>query len=215
MTLRTLTALEARVLAVLVEKESTVPDSYPLSLNALTLGCNQKTARDPVMSASESDVLLALEELKHMHLVNTVSGSRVVRFEHNAARGLGVPGAGLAILTLLMLRGPQTTAELRMNTERLHRFADASSVEGFLEELAEPKESRPAFVTKLARAPGARESRWAHLLCGEVVQEHPAAALPRDEELAFLRAEQQRMNAELEALKALVQRMAAELGIDS
>ena len=105
MSMRTLTALEARVLAVLVEKESTVPDSYPLSLNALTLGCNQKTARDPVMAASESDVLLALDELKLLNLVNTVSGSRVARFEHNAARGLGVPGAALAILTLLMLRG--------------------------------------------------------------------------------------------------------------
>ncbi|MEJ6007107.1 YceH family protein [Paucibacter sp. AS339] len=215
MTQRTLTALEARVLAVLVEKESTVPDSYPLSLNALTLGCNQKTARDPVMNASESDVLSALDELKAMHLINTVSGSRVVRFEHNAARGLGVPGAGLAILTLLMLRGPQTTAELRMNTERLHRFADLSSVEGFLDELAQANDRRPAFVTKLARAPGARESRWAHLLCGEVLQESVASAMPRDDELAFLRAEQQRMNTELEALKALVQRMAAELGIDA
>ncbi|MCV2351743.1 YceH family protein [Paucibacter sp. Y2R2-4] len=213
--MRTLTALEARVLAVLVEKESTVPDSYPLSLNALTLGCNQKTARDPVMNASESDVLLALDELKLLNLVNTVSGSRVVRFEHNAARGLGVPGAALAILTLLMLRGPQTTAELRMNTERLHRFADASSVEGFLDELAQANDRRPAFVTKLARAPGAREPRWAHLLCGEVSQEAGPNAVPRDDELVFLRAEQQRMNAELEALKALVQRMAHELGISS
>ncbi|MBY0236376.1 MAG: YceH family protein, partial [Burkholderiaceae bacterium] len=106
MTLRTLSALEARVLAVLVEKESTVPDSYPLSLNALTLGCNQKTARDPVMAASEADVLEALEELKSMHLVSSVSGNRVVRFEHNGARGLAVPGAALALLTLLMLRGP-------------------------------------------------------------------------------------------------------------
>ena len=145
-----------------------MPDSYPLSLNALTLGCNQKTAREPVMNASEADVLEALDELKAMHLINTVSGSRVVRFEHNGARGLGVPGAGLAILTLLMLRGPQTTAELRNNTERLHRFADVSSVEGFLEELAE---RNPPFVVKLARAPGAREPRWAHLLCGEVAQD--------------------------------------------
>lgn len=215
MSMRTLTALEARVLAVLVEKESTVPDSYPLSLNALTLGCNQKTARDPVMAASESDVLLALDELKLLNLVNTVSGSRVARFEHNAARGLGVPGAALAILTLLMLRGPQTTAELRLNTERLHRFADASSVEGFLDELAQANDRRPAFVTKLARAPGARESRWAHLLCGELSQDAVSSALPRDDELVFLRAEQQRMNAELEALKALVQRMAQELGISS
>jgi len=216
MALRTLTALEARVLAVLVEKQATVPDSYPLSLNALTLGCNQKTAREPVMSAAESDVLQALSELKSMHLVNEVSGSRVVRFEHNGARGLGVPGAGLACLTLLMLRGPQTTAELRLNTERLHRFADISSVEGFLEELAERS---PPFVVKLARAPGAREPRWAHLLCGEVVQEafssSPSGVVhqARDDELAFLRAEQQRMNGELEQLKALVMRMAGELGI--
>lgn len=221
MSLRTLSALEARVLAVLVEKESTVPDSYPLSLNALTLGCNQKTARDPVMNASEADVLLALEELKAMHLVNSVSGSRVVRFEHNGARGLGVPGAGLALLTLLMLRGPQTTAELRLHTERLHRFADVSSVEGFLEELAEATDKRPAFVVKLARAPGARESRWAHLLCGEPVIEaqigsSPGASSPEQaEDIAHLRAEQQRLSRELEQLKLLVQRMAGELGIDS
>jgi uncharacterized protein len=213
MALRTLSALEARVLGVLVEKQATVPDSYPLSLNALTLGCNQKTAREPVMNASEADVLAALEELKTMHLVNTVSGSRVVRFEHNAARGLAVPGAALACLTLLMLRGPQTTAELRLNTERLHRFADISSVEGFLEELAERS---PAYVVKLPRAPGAREPRWAHLLCGEVALPEPGAAggaSARDDELQFLRAEQQRLGGELEQLKALVHRIAGELGM--
>lgn len=214
MSLRTFSALEARVLAVLVEKQATVPDSYPLSLNSLTLGCNQKTARDPVMNATEPEVLQALEELKSMHLVNEVSGSRVVRFEHNGARGLGVPGAGLAILTVLMLRGPQTTAELRLNTERLHRFADLSSVEGFLDELAE---RAPPLVVKLAKAPGAREARWAHLLCGEVAQPG-ASAIPasaRDDELDYLRAEQQRLRTELEQLKALVERMAGELGIAS
>ena len=156
-----------------------------------------------------------------MHLVNSVSGSRVVRFDHNGARGLGVPGAGLALLTLLMLRGPQTTAELRLHTERLHRFADVSSVEGFLEELAEATDKRPAFVVKLARAPGARESRWAHLLCGEPVIEaqtgfSPGASSPEQaEDIAHLRAEQQRLSRELEQLKLLVQRMAGELGIDS
>lgn len=213
-TLRDLTPLEARVLAVLVEKEHTVPDSYPLSVNALTLGCNQKTARDPVMNASESEVLQALDELKAMHLINTVSGSRVVRFEHNAARVLGVPGAALAILTLLMLRGPLTAAELRLYTERLHRFADISSVEGFLDELATRE---PPYVIKLARAPGARESRWAHLLSGPVAQDAysggAALALPREQEIEALRAEQQRLRAEVEALTALVHRMAAELGI--
>jgi len=213
MSLRDLTPLEARVLAVLVEKEHTVPDSYPLSANALTLGCNQKTARDPVMNASESEVLQALDELKAMHLINTVSGSRVVRFEHNAARVLGVPGAALAILTLLMLRGPLTAAELRLHTERLHRFADISSVEGFLDELAS-REPQP-YVVKLARAPGARESRWAHLLSGPVATEagQGGGALPREQEIEALRAEQVRLRAEVDELKALVQRMAAELGI--
>ncbi len=212
---RDLTPLEARVLAVLVEKQHTVPDSYPMSLNSLTLGCNQKTARDPVMNAGESEVLQALDELKSMSLVNEVSGSRVVRFEHNAARVLGVPGAALAILTQLLLRGPQTTAELRLNCERLHRFADISSVEGFLDELATRE---PPYVQRLARAPGARESRWAQLLCGPVVQPvaagaSTAAALEQDQELAALRAEQQALRGELEQLKAQLARVCAELGI--
>jgi len=202
---RDLTPLEARVLAVLVEKEATVPDSYPLSANALTAGCNQKTARDPVMDVSEAEVLATVEELKALHLVNTVSGSRVVRYEHNFARGLGVPGAAMALLTQLMLRGPQTAAELRQNTERLHRFADVSSVEGFLEELAERE---APFAIKLPKAPGAREARWAHLLCGPVasVDHAVAAAQPRDEEVALLRAE-------VASLRQLVNRIAAELGI--
>jgi uncharacterized protein YceH (UPF0502 family) len=202
---RDLTPLEARVLAVLVEKESTVPDSYPLSANALTAGCNQKTARDPVMEVSEAEVLATVEELKALHLVNTVSGSRVVRYEHNFARGMGVPGAAMALLAQLMLRGPQTAAELRQNTERLHRFADVSSVEGFLEELAARE---PAMAIKLPKAPGAREARWAHLLCGAVasVEQAAAAAQPRDEEVALLRAE-------VASLRSLVNRIAAELGI--
>lgn len=212
MTRRDLTPLEARVLAVLVEKEHTVPDSYPLSANALTAGCNQKTARDPVMDVSEAEVLAAVEELKALHLVNTVSGSRVVRYEHNFARGLGVPGAAQALLAQLMLRGPQTAAELRQNTERLHRFADVSSVEGFLEELAERE---PPFAVKLPKAPGAREARWAHLLSGPVasVDQAVAAALPRDEELALQKAELAALKAEVAALRGLVDRITAELGI--
>jgi uncharacterized protein YceH (UPF0502 family) len=213
MSLRTLSALEARVLAVLVEKQHTVPDSYPLSLNALTLGCNQKTAREPVMNATESEVLQVLDELRGMSLVNNVSGSRVLRYEHNLRRVLGVPGQAEALLTLLMLRGPQTSAELRANTERLHRFADISSVEGFLEELVE---RQPPLVRKLPRAPGAREQRWAHLLCGEPVYVEAAAGpAPRrdDDELHQLREEQKALRAELDGLKALVIRMAGELGI--
>ena len=142
----------------------------------------------------------------------------IAKFRARAARWNGLFAFVLtfveALLTLLMLRGPQTTAELRMNTERLHRFADASSVEGFLDELTQANDKRPAYVTRLPRAPGARESRWAHLLCGEVIAQEPGpAASARDDELAFLRAEQQRLNAELEALKTLVLRMAQDLGI--
>lgn len=218
--LRDLTPVEARVLAVLVEKQATVPDTYPMSLNALQSGCNQKTARDPVMALNEPQILAALDELKSLSLVGEVSGSRVVRYDHNLPRGLGVPGAAGALLATLMLRGPQTAAELRANAERLHRFADVSSVEGFLEELAE---KTPPRVIRLARAPGARESRWTHLLCGPVdpallvssggaaPSAHPGSA--SDEELALLRAEQRQMQAELALLRAQVARLAGELGV--
>jgi uncharacterized protein YceH (UPF0502 family) len=113
-----------------------VPDTYPLSLNALAAGCNQKTARQPVMEATEAEVLLALDGLKELSLVFEGSGSRVVKFEHNTGRVLRRAGRGRGLLAVLMLRGPQTSAELRLNCERLHRFADISSAEGFLEELA-------------------------------------------------------------------------------
>ena len=210
---RTLTALEARIVAVLVEKESTVPDTYPLSLNALCAGCSQKTARDPVMSVNEAQALAAIEELKALSLVIEISGTRTVKFEHNLGRALGVPGAAVALLATLMLRGPQTAAELRLHSERLHRFADVSSVEGFLDELAGKAEP---MVRKLPRAPGARESRWVHLLCGEVQIEATgaepgvmAAAVDAGlaEEVAVLRAE-------VAELRARLDRLAAALGTE-
>jgi uncharacterized protein len=212
---RTLSPLEARVLGVLVEKQHTVPDTYPLSLNSLTAGCNQKTARAPVIEATDAEVLTALEGLKALSLVFEGSSSRVIKFEHNTGRVLGVPSQSVALLAVLMLRGPQTSAELRLNCERLHRFADISSVEGFLEELATKE---PQRVLKLARAPGEREARWAHLLCGEVANVAVAGAEPAAGvsagELSALKAEQTRLAAELHTLKALVHRMAGELGID-
>jgi len=219
MTLPALSLLETRILGVLAEKQHTVPDSYPLSLNALTLGCNQKTARDPVINASEGEVLAAIDTLKSLSLVFEGSGSRVVRFEHNIGRRLGVPGQSVALLALLMLRGPQTAAELRAHTERLHRFADISAVEGFLDELAAHE---PPFVVKLTRAPGARESRWAHLLSGPVADVAPARAAGEAagddvlalSEVAALRAELQRQAAELALLRGQVARLAGELGID-
>ena len=159
-----LSLLETRVLGTLVEKQHTVPDTYPLTLNSLVSGCNQKTSRSPVMEATESEVQATLDGLKRRNLVIESSGSRVARYAHNVDSVLKIPSQSVAILTVLMLRGPQTPGELRINCERLHRFADLSAVEAFLQELA----ARPAgaLVVQLARLPGARENRWAHLLSG-------------------------------------------------
>ena len=217
--LRALSVLEARVLAVLIEKAHTVPDSYPLSLNTLTLGCNQKTARDPVLNATEGEVQAALDSLKSVHLVFEASGSRVSRFEHNMGRAMALPSQSVALLAVLALRGSQTASELRANAERLHRFADQSAADGFLDELAErsPEKGGP-LVVKLPRAPGAREARWAQLLCGPIdVSAMPVAAAHEDfiatSEIAALRAEQSVMRAELNELHALVERLCGELGM--
>ena len=214
--MRLLGPLEARVLGVLVEKQRTVPDTYPMSLNALVGGCNQKTARVPVIEAGDADVLAAIDGLKGLSLVFEGSSSRVVKFEHNMGRVLGIPSQSVALLAVLMLRGPQTSAELRLNCERLHRFADISSVEGFLDELVAKD---PPRVIKLPRAAGEREARWAHLLCGEVAPPAVLAATGGDAgvavgELAALRAEQTRLAAEVAELRALVQRLARELGVE-
>ena len=219
---RALTPLEARVLGVLVEKQATVPDAYPLTLNALVTGCNQKTARDPVLNATDAEVLTAADGLKQLSLLFESSGGRVSRYEHNMARGLSLPGAACALLATLALRGPQTSAELRANSERLHRFADISSVEGFLDELATKK--TPPRVLHLPRAPGEREARWAHLLCGEVLpyvarQFSGSAGSGGGEdavgagELAALKAELTRQGDELARLRRMVEAMAGELGM--
>jgi uncharacterized protein len=205
-----LSPLEARVLGVLVEKQHTVPDTYPLSLNALVAGCNQKTARVPVMDASESDVLLALDELKAHKLVNIVSGNRVAKFQHSMAAVLGVPSQSVALLATLVLRGPQTAAELRLNSERLHRFADVSSVEAFLDELST---KLPLRVVQLERAPGAREQRWAHLLCGEPVLPPATAGAAGSGGLAALQDELASLREELAALRADLQALKTELGV--
>jgi len=131
----TLSPIEARVLGTLMEKARTVPDSYPLTLNSLMLGCNQKTSREPLMELDEAQVATALDVLKPLGLVREASGGRTTRFEHNFQRAIGVPEQSAVLLGLLMLRGPQTAGELRLNTERWYKFADISSVEGFLEEL--------------------------------------------------------------------------------
>jgi uncharacterized protein len=203
--MKTLSLLETRVLGTLYEKQHTVPDTYPLTLNALVSGCNQKTSRSPVMEASESEIQATLDSLKSANLVIESSGSRVARYSHNLERVLQVPSQSAAILTVLMLRGPQTVGELRINCERLHRFADISAVQGFLDELA-----ARSLVVQLPRLPGARENRWAHLLSGtpKIDEAKPAAAEPEN-----LKETVARLEGEMAALKDLVARIAKQLGL--
>jgi uncharacterized protein len=209
-----LSPVEARVLATLMEKARTVPDSYPLTLNSLLLGCNQKTSREPLMELTESEVSGAVDSLREAGLVHETTGGRATKFTHNAQRGIGVPEQSAVLLGLLMLRGPQTAAELRLNTERWYKFADVSSVEGFLDEMQERSEEKGGpLVIKLDRAPGAREQRWAHLLCGPV----DASALVAARTGTAVGGETQERIAKLEAevaeLRATVEKLCAELGL--
>lgn len=217
MSLPILTPLQARVLGTLMEKARTVPDSYPLTLNNVLSGCNQKTSREPVMNVDEGAAQEALDALKALGLVREASGQRATRYEHNFQRYFGVPEQSAVLLGLLMLRGPQTAGELRISTERWYRFADISSVEGFLDELQErASEKGGPLVLQLARAPGAREQRWVHLLCGA---EHAAAqersAVPGAEATSSqeLRERVQALELELRALRDTVQQLCTELGV--
>lgn len=163
-----LTALETRILGVLVEKQLATPDYYPMTLNALVAGCNQKTSRDPVMAVGEAETQAALDELKERKLVTQTWGAsrRVIRHGHNLPQILGTDSGTTAIIATLMLRGAQTAGELRIACERLYHFADLSSVDAYLNDMA--GRSGGALVVKLAKQPGSREHRWMHLLNGEV-----------------------------------------------
>ena len=217
--LRALSPLEVRVLGVLSEKQRTVPDSYPLTLNSLVSGCNQKTSRNPILEISDAEAQATLDSLKALSLVTESSGGRAYRYGHNLDGVLRIPSQSIVLLTVLMLRGPQTPGELRIASDRMHNFADISSVEAFLEELAE----RPAgaLVRKLPRLPGARESRWTHLLGGEPAGGETAGAVDAGAEaaslgeVAALRAHVAKLEAELARVKALLGRVCSELGIDA
>ena len=203
----TLSQNEARVLGVLIEKQRSVPDTYPMSLNALVAGCNQRTSRSPLMTLTDADALDAIAGLNERSLVIETSGGRVMRYGHNTERVLALPTQSVALLATLILRGPQTAAELRANSERLHRFADVSAVEGFLHELAE----RPsgALVAELPRTPGTRETRWMQLLTGSARAiadtERPIAeAASGAPDVATLAAEVESLRAEVAALRASI-----------
>jgi uncharacterized protein YceH (UPF0502 family) len=211
-----LTAPEARVIGALLEKQITTPDQYPLSLNALLAACNQKSNREPVMSLTEPDVQQLVDALSARHLVVERSGfgSRVSKYQHrlcNTEAGtLKLDPQELAILTELLLRGPQTPGELRSRAGRMASFADASEVEAALGRLAADEGSRSPLVVCLPREPGRREARYAHLLSGPVAAgaidavAEPATALPalpQDDRIARLEEEVRELRAELAVLK--------------
>lgn len=180
-----LSPVEIRALGALVEKDLATPDYYPLSLNALTNACNQKTNRDPVTAYEDAEVLDALQSLRDIHLVAFVSeaGSRVEKYRHKLGEKFNFSRGELALLSVLFLRGPQTLGELRDRTARMFAFADIETLQHALERLAAREPD--ALVRQLAKAPGTKEPRWAHLFCGEpAMPEGPAAVQPVASHLA-------------------------------
>src|SRR5687768_16182687 len=165
--LESLTEVEARVLGSLVEKQLTTPEYYPLTLNALTAACNQKSNRDPVMSLDETAILAAIDSLRDKNLVYLFYGSssRAVKYKHMLPGVFELEPPAVAVMTLLLLRGPQTVGELRGRSDRLHEFSGLGEVQEALDDLAGRDEP---LVLKLERQPGQKEARYAHLLSGNV-----------------------------------------------
>lgn len=205
----TLDAVEARLLGCLMEKERTTPEHYPLTLNALTRACNQKSNRDPVMALSEETVVRVLDRLFDKKMGRRVisDDSRVPKYRHTFDEAFQVGPAEMAIVCVLLLRGPQTVGEIRGRSERLHTFSSLDEVAATLDRLAAMPEG--PLVTRLPRQPGTKESRYAHLLCGEVTQEaaevkEPAALRveAEDERIERLEEEVASLREELDALKS-------------
>ncbi|KIH78036.1 hypothetical protein SAMN05660860_02287 [Geoalkalibacter ferrihydriticus] len=200
---------ETRILGSLIEKEMTTPEYYPLTLNALTNACNQKSNRRPVMSLEESDVVRALDALRPRGLaMQSAEGVRVPRYRHTLAEKLHLEPPQLAVLAELMLRGPQTLGELRARAERMYPLANLAAVEEILVELAD---HAPPLAVQLPRQPGRKENRYAHLLAGlpdatedersappEAVRTQVAAV---DERIALLEEQVAELRHELDELR--------------
>jgi uncharacterized protein YceH (UPF0502 family) len=213
-----LTDTEVRVLGCLIEKELATPEYYPLTLNALTNACNQKSNRDPFMQLDEADVVRALDALRFKQLaLLSAEGGRVPKYRHILTEKLRLSPGELAVLAELLLRGPQTVGELRTRAERMHPFADLGAVEEVLEEL---QRRTPPLVTKLPRQPGRKEQRYAQLFAGEpelAAEEHapqPEAArlrvMAEEERLARLEEEVAGLRAEVAGLRRLVEEFKAQ-----
>jgi uncharacterized protein YceH (UPF0502 family) len=205
-----LDSVEARVLGCLIEKEATTPEYYPLSLNALVNACNQKSNRDPVVSYDESTVEDAIERLRAKQLAFIITGSRVIKYSQRISETFNLGRRELAVLGVLLLRGPQTLGEIKDRAERMHAFADLSETERVLEKLAEWPSG--AFVTKLPRQPGQKEARYAHLLSGEPAveaAEETTASPPT--RIAQLEQELQQLRSDFESLKRRFEELEQQL----
>jgi uncharacterized protein YceH (UPF0502 family) len=207
----TLNEIEVRVLGSLVEKQLTTPEYYPLTLNALTAACNQKSNREPVMSLGETEIQAAIDRMRDLNLVYLFygSGSRTVKYKHMLPSVYELDPAGTAVMTVLMLRGPQTIGEIRDRTGRLFEFRDLNEVQAALDELS--KRDEPLIV-KLERQAGQKEARYAHLLSGEIdVSKLPAPAeraagggnSASGERIEKLEGEVERLSSELAEFKAM------------
>ncbi len=204
-----LDSVEARVLGSLIEKELTTPDYYPLTLNALTNACNQKSNRNPVMGLDEKTVVRALDSLREKRFAWQVktAGSRVSKYEHNIKSTAAFSPHEIGILCVLLLRGPQTVGELRSRTARLHNFNDLSEVETTLQRLTDREEG--PFVVRLPRQTGRKEPRYAHLFCGEVAVDGEEEA-PAEKARLEVHAENERIT-ELEQKVTVLQAELSEL----
>lgn len=172
--LEPLSAIEARILGCLIEKEATTPENYPLTANSVQLACNQKNNRDPVMELEPGTVAHALREMEGKRLIRSEHGARAERYEHRFAQAYSVTTQQQALLSVMLLRGPQTISELFTRCERLAKFQNQDEVRDILERLIQ---RTPAFAVNLGRAAGQREDRYMHLLCGPVSAEDYATAV--------------------------------------
>jgi uncharacterized protein YceH (UPF0502 family) len=206
--LEQLTEVEARVLGSLVEKQLTTPEYYPLTLNALTAACNQKSNRDPVVSYDETTIMTAIDSLRDKNLVYLYYGtsSRAVKYKHMMPSVFDLDAAGVALVAVLLLRGPQTIGELRERTGRLHEFAGLGEVQEALDNLTRRDEP---LIIKLERQAGQKEARYAHLLCGPVDQSaamhiresREASSSGKEDKIAKLESEIENLRGEFASLR--------------
>jgi len=217
-----LDANAVRVLGVLLEKQQTTPDTYPLTVNQVIAGCNQKTNRDPVYELSETEVVEALDRLRREVLAWRSSGPRVEKWEHSVGHRWHLNGRRKALLTLLLLRGPQTPGELKSRSERMFAFESVEQVEKTLAEMAEGPEAR---VRELPRVPGQRGQRWIHLLSpvdeallspgAPVAGRHAAPQSPRHDRLVELETKVDALSAEIDRLSRGLDELRHSLGLET